>query len=84
MIINEANIDINEANKKRKKEIDQEIVKQLKEKVNYHKQNKLQYNHKQLRKQVSEKVYEEWALKTIIENPELAKQAGYRAETWQN
>ena len=56
-------------------------MKQLKEKVNYHKQNKLSYNHKQIKKTRFEKIYEEWALKTIIENPVLFKYVGYRAET---
>jgi len=80
MLINEANKDMNEENKKRRKEIDDEIYKQLKEKVNCYKINNLPYNHKELRKQVSEKVYEEWALRTALENPTLAKQVGFRAE----
>ena len=70
--------------KLRKKEIDQEIIKQLKEKVNFHKKNIISYTQREIRKQVSEKNYEEQALKKVNKNPALAKQAGYRAETWQN
>jgi hypothetical protein len=43
----------------RKKEIDQEIIKQLKEKVNFHKKNIISYTQREIRKQVSEKNYEE-------------------------
>jgi hypothetical protein len=81
-LIKKAIEDVNNEQRKIKEELDWKIAKKTKIHVECYTANKITYNRKNLKKNISMKIYEEWAIKKFKESPELAKQAGYREDLW--
>jgi hypothetical protein len=82
LLIKKAIGDINKEQRKIKEELDWKIAKQNKKQIECHTANKIIYNRKELKNNISMEIYNEWAIKIFKEFPELSKQAGYREDLW--